>query len=486
MQTRRDRVQAHNYTVGRLGTAMLEADPDAADKPMLRTRTGTYIGMGLGALICIGFLIFGFIFPGGASTWRQEGRLVVDRETGATYLYGDGMLRPVANYASAMLIADGQVQASQVRSASIQGERLGGPVGIPGAPDALPAAENLADNVWRLCALPPAEENGDPRSALMIGPDAGGEPLGGRAALVTGPDGVHHLLWNDVRMALPEESGALQALGYGTTPAPEVPEEFLETVPEAPELAAPEVRGAGDEGPAIAGAPSRVGQVFTVAAPDGSAEREQHYLLTRDGLVPLTLTDTLLLLADPDIRESVYGGGEAAAVVISAGDATSALAADPEAAGPAASPGPASPPETAPAEAGLPCLRLQEGELALTLYAPETVDAWEVAEVPGVAPGCPTPDLIGVPTGGGTVAAASPLGGSARAPATYLVTDTPAKYRVPDDGALSALGYQPSVRMDVPTSLLRLLPSGPTLSPQAASQPVGEAGAGAAAAAECP
>ena len=31
MQSRRDRVMAHNFTVGRLGTAMLEADPDAVD-----------------------------------------------------------------------------------------------------------------------------------------------------------------------------------------------------------------------------------------------------------------------------------------------------------------------------------------------------------------------------------------------------------------------------------------------------------------------
>ncbi|GAA4945822.1 type VII secretion protein EccB [Streptomonospora halophila] len=477
MQTRRDRVQAYNFTVGRLGTAMLEADPDAADQPMRRTRTGNYLGVAIGALICVGFLVWGLIFPGGATSWQQEGRLVVEKNSGATYLYGSGELRPVANYASARLASQGEPQVSRVTAESLDGVRVGSRIGIPGAPDALPNAETAADNLWRLCALPPGED-GKGRSALTVGPDPGpGIPLRDKALLVAGPDGDRHLLWDGRRLRIDAEGGALQALGYGTAPATAVPEEFLEAVPAAPDLSAPDVAGAGEQGPAIAGAPSRVGQVFAVAAPEG--REDQHYLLTRDGLVPLTLTDALLLLADLDVTAAAYPGGDPAAVAIPAGEANANLASGAEPARPPDSGIPASPPETAPLDAGVaPCLVPSSGDLALAVYAVGSITAWTVPESTGVAPGCPTPDRIGIPTGAGGVATASPVGGTADASSAYLVTDTPAKYRIPSEEALTALGYQASDAQQVPTSLLRLLPTGPVLSPAQAARPVAEAEGG--------
>ncbi|MBV2363582.1 type VII secretion protein EccB [Streptomonospora nanhaiensis] len=475
MQTRRDRVQAHNFTVGRLGTAMLEGDPDAVDAPMRRTRTGTYIGIALGALICVGFLVFGLIFPGGAANWRQDGNLVVMRETGATYMYGEGALRPVANYTSARLIAGGEPQVSRVSAESIMGERMGAPVGIPGAPDTLPAVDAGATSLWRLCALPPEEDGGEPRTALTVAPDPGvGAPLGDRAALVTGPDGTHHLLWQGRRLRFDEEAGALQALGYGTTPAIAVSQEFLDTVPPAADLSAVEVPGAGEEGPDIAGAPSRVGQVFTVS---GGGQGDQHFLLTRDGLVPLGVTDALLLLADPGIRETVFGGGESAAVAVDAGEAGAHLAEDADPPRPQSDGVPAEPPEIAPADEGVPCMVLVDGESSVGLFPADTVDAWAVPELPGVAPGCPTPDLIGIPNGGGGVAAAQPAAGRTGSPVLYLVTDAGAKYRIPDNEVLGALGYEPADTVPVPTALLRLLPTGPDLSPEAAALPVADAAA---------
>ncbi|MDA0567658.1 type VII secretion protein EccB [Streptomonospora sp. S1-112] len=475
MQTRRDRVQAYNFTVGRLGTAMLEGDPDAVDAPMRRTRTGTYIGVALGALICVGFLVFGLIFPGGSTNWRQDGNLVVMRETGATYMYGGGMLRPVANYASARLIAGGEPQMSRVSAEAVMGERVGAPVGIPGAPDTLPALDSGATSVWRLCALPPEEDGGAPRTALTVAPDTGdGVPLEDRAVLAAGPDGTHHLLWNGRRLRFDDEAGALQALGYGTTPAVEVSAEFLATVPAAADLSAVEVPGAGEAGPDIGGAPSRVGQVFTVS---GGGQGDQHFVLTREGLAPLTVTDALLLLADPGIRESVFGGGDPAAVAVDAGEASAHLAEDAGPVRPEADGLPAQPPEIAPAEEGAPCLRVTGGEASIGLYPPDGVAAWPVPELPGVAPGCPTPDLIGIPNGGGGVAAAQPAAGRTGSPALYLVSDAGAKYRIPDTQVLEVLGYQPADTVPVPTALLRLLPTGPDLSPDTAALPVADAAA---------
>ncbi|RKS08296.1 type VII secretion protein EccB [Nocardiopsis sp. Huas11] len=470
MQSRRDRVMAHTFTVGRLGTAMLEADPDAVDAPMRRTRTGTYVGVAIAALVCVGFLVFGLIFPGGAGTWRQEGRLVIDKESGASYLYSAGTLRPVANHASALLIQGPDANVSLVSAASLEGVPVGGPVGIPGAPDSLPGAEALAAGVWRLCALP-AQADERPRTALTIGtaPDPS-PPADDEAVLVAGPDGGRHLLWQGTRLRLDEDGGAVQALGYGTSPAYAVSGAFLDAVPTAPDLTAPDVAQAGADGPSLAGAPRRVGQVFAVSTPD---RPDQHYLLTTDGLAPLTLTQALLLLADPDHSGTAYPDTAPEAIAIPAGEAHDHLVAGGEVAGDGAARTPDAPPELRRAGGEVPCLRLSDGgTLSLTMDEPESVQALPVQEVPAIAPGCPTPDLIGIPSGGGSVVRATPADGGTNTPTHYLVTDAAAKYPVTDTEVLEGLGLTAGSATEVPTPLLRLMPTGPVLHPEAAARPL--------------
>ncbi|MBB6119148.1 type VII secretion protein EccB [Nocardiopsis algeriensis] len=470
MQSRRDRVMAHTFTVGRLGTAMLEGDPDAVDAPMRRTRSGTYIGTAIAAVLCVGFLVFGLIFPGGASTWRQEGRLVVERDSGASYLYSGGVLRPVDNYASARLIQGGEDAVSLVSARSLDGVPVGGPVGIAGAPDALPDPEAAASSVWRLCALPP-EKGERARTALVVGdaPDPN-PPAGDRAVLVTDPEGAPHLLWQGTRLRLDEEGGAVQALGYGTSRALPVTPAFLDTVPTAPDLAAPEVPGAGEEGAVLAGAPRRVGQVFAVSAP---GQDDQHHLLTREGLVPLTLTEALLLLADPGIAEAAYAGSAPEAVPLPAGEAHAGLAPGAEEAGGREPRLPAVPPKLLEDDGRAPCVRLDpDGSLSLTMDGPDSLEAWPVQERPGTAPGCPTPDLVGIPAGEGALVRARPVGGSSSSPTHYLVTDAAAKYPVAGDSALTALGYDAEQALPVPTPLLRLLPTGPLLAEETAALPL--------------
>lgn len=470
MQSRRDRVMAYNFTVGRLGTAMLEGDPDAADAPMRRTRGGTYIGLGIGALICVGFLVFGFIMPGGATSWQQEGRIVVDRDGGATYLYSEGVLRPVGNLASARLIVGDGAQTSLVRQASLEGFPVGGPVGIPGAPDALPKAN--ATTVWRFCALPPAagQEAPSGRTVLVAG-DAPPPrvPRTDQGILVSDPDGTVHLLWNGSRLRMEEDSGAVQALGYGSRPVLAVSSAFLETIPEGPGLETPPVTGAGDPGPDSVGNGHRVGQVFAVSAP---GQEDQHHLLTREGLVPLTQTEALLLLADPNVSGPAYGGASPEALALSAAETHGALAP-----GPSAPRNPTGLPSTPPTALDLgsaaPCVRWDEdGTPLLTVDDPGEIQAWPVHDRPFIEPGCPTPDLVGIPSGLGGAVRALPVGGAETSPTFFVVTDAAAKYPVADDDALGALGYTPASAAPLPMSILRVLPTGPLLSQEVASLPL--------------
>lgn len=470
MQSRRDRVMAYNFTVGRLGTAMLEGDPDAVDAPMRRTRGGTYLGLGLGALLCIGFLVFGLIMPGGATSWRQEGGVVIDKDGGATYLYSQGTLRPVDNLASARLIVGEGADPSLVKPASLEGTPVAGPVGIPGAPDALP--EEGAPAVWRYCALPPIEDQETPRgrTALVAG-DASPprSPELDQGILVSEPDGAVHLLWGGTRLRVKEESGGFQALGYGTSPVLPVSNAFLGTIPEGPDLEAPPVTGAGDPGPESLDSGHRVGRVFAVSTPD---QQDQHYLLTHEGLVPLTLTEALLLLADPDVSGPAYDDASPEAVPLSASEVHRALASG--ASAPENASGlPTAPPTALDLGSAVPCMRWEEdGTPLLTVDDPEGIKAWPVQERPFVDPGCPTPDLVGIPSGVGGAVRALPVGGTETSPTFFVVTDSAAKYPVADDAALGALGYTAAGAVPLPASLLRVLPTGPLLSQEAAPLPL--------------
>ncbi|WP_017587174.1 type VII secretion protein EccB [Nocardiopsis ganjiahuensis] len=470
MQSRRDRVMAHNFTVGRLGTAMLEADPDAVDAPMRRTRGGTYVGIGIGALLCVGFLVFGLIFPGGATSWRQEGRIVIDRDGGATYLYSSDVLRPVANLASARLILGGDSTTSLVSQKSLEGETLGGPVGIAGAPDSLPAEG--AQGVWRLCAVEPTGEGEARRgrTALVVGEAPPPEAAGSRdGVLVSDTDGTVHLLWQGTRLRMDEDAGGLQALGYGTTPVLPVTSAFLNAVPEGPELVALTVPGVGEPGRELAGASRSVGQVFAVSTP---GQEDQHYLLTRDGLAPLTPTQALLLLGDTEVSGPAYDGEPPEAIALPASEVHANLAEAPTT-GADAEGLPPAPPAPLEADSGAPCLRWEtDGSMTMTFDAPSEIAAWPVQDRPFVEPGCPTPDLVGVPAGQGGVVRSRAVAGTDAAPTYYVVTDSAAKYPVADTAALAALGYTEDEAVPLPTSLLRVLPTGPFLDQEAASLPL--------------
>ena len=105
MQTKRDQLQAYRFLMRRAAYALLRGDPDTPETP-LRT-------MGLavvGALVAFGLVaagagIYGVIKPGGNRHWREPGKIIVEKETGARYVLFDGVLHPVLNYASARLVA---------------------------------------------------------------------------------------------------------------------------------------------------------------------------------------------------------------------------------------------------------------------------------------------------------------------------------------------------------------------------------------------
>src|SRR5262245_46492210 len=117
---------------------MLNTEPDARFSPLRRFSVGTIIGVLVGVVVVVGFGVFGIISPGGSTSWRTPGALIIEKETGARYVYVDAVLRPVLNYTSARLIVGGEPAVVRVSRGSLQSAPRGLPVGIPSAPDALP------------------------------------------------------------------------------------------------------------------------------------------------------------------------------------------------------------------------------------------------------------------------------------------------------------------------------------------------------------
>ncbi|WP_051951686.1 type VII secretion protein EccB [Actinacidiphila yeochonensis] len=464
MQSRRDQVQAHLFVMGRLSSSMLRGDPDTPDAPESRNWRGVMGGVVLAALAAVGVALYGLIVPGTTSSWRTPGALVLVSGTSSRYLYVGDALHPVLNEASAKLLAGTQMSVHTVSARSLAGTPHGAPVGIQGAPDMLPGSgDGLYDGTWWACAGSTADTSGGAaRSTLQVsaGQVSGGRGLtAGQAALVSSPDGRTQMLWQGRRYPLDTAHGVPAALGWSGEAPYRVGDAFLDTLPAGPSVAPPEVAGRGSAGPALSGAPTRYGQVFT-------ATGGQHLLLTKAGLVPLTPLLYDVVIGDPRTQAQAYQGGAVTARTIGAADLAAHQA--PASAGTALAQGlPESAPRLVTAGTGQDvCSAVSPGGSAPTTTV-SIVDRAAVPSAvadtePGVQPGCLAADGVTVPAGeGALVRGLSSAGWGAY---EYLVTDAGVAYPLTADGA-KQLGYSDAAAVALPTAWLQLLPSGPRLDP---------------------
>jgi type VII secretion protein EccB len=312
--TRRDQVQAYRFAQTRVQSALLNGQPDRTDVPMRRQRIAGFVGVMAAVLIAAGFGIYGLLRPGGRQGWRAENTLVVERETGARYIYDprDQALHPVLNYASARLILNAdKVTVRQFSQSSLADAPRGAPRGLPGLPDAFPGPSGMLRGPWLVCSGPA----GDAGTGLVV--SVGAAPTGqrldhGHALLVSLPDRRRFLIWNDTRMEVTQPS-ALPALGLeNVTPTP-VTTTWVNSILPGPDLGSPPLPGLGTVTRyLVAGAPAKVGQVQKVDADGGVPVR--YYVALTDGLAPIPDTTALLLLGNPALR-AAYGPGQSVAAL---------------------------------------------------------------------------------------------------------------------------------------------------------------------------
>jgi type VII secretion protein EccB len=469
MATTREQAEAYSYANRRMSTSLMRGADEARLDPRRRLNRALGSGVAIGVLIMAGFGIAGWLGGGSGPDLPTTGAVVVGG-SGDRYLVEDGVVHPALNLASAMLV--GGDEPTEVRQETLDAAPRGLPVGIPGAPDALPDAEALVDEDWTACVTP-SETGGDPIETVLYVSIPGIAPAatddGGATVLVEAADGGGLWLLTEGRRYEVNED-VLGRLGLWEEPV-YLPREIVATVPEGPAITIPRVPGDAGGAPAV-DLPFDA-EVGDVALTEEAVPTRQYFLVREDGVVAVSELVFSLLAGEGRASHEI-----SAAEAVRAEDSAEEPPGDP--AWPEARPvvdeperdqpvcvstPPGSRPGDAPWQATV--------HLPATMPAPEDVTPIEAASGDRMG----MLDRIYVPAGAGAVVRAAT---SAATGGTYtLVTDGGTAYPFASPEAVERLGYLPDEAPSVPLAYVGLLPVGPALDPDRANQEQhGESGAG--------
>ncbi|MEV4287114.1 type VII secretion protein EccB [Nonomuraea bangladeshensis] len=467
MQTQKDLYQAHRLMTQRLGLALLQGEPDVPESPMRRQNVATFAGILISVLVVAAFGIWGLLKPGNATKLTEPGQLLVEEETGASYVYNQqsGKLQPVANYVSARLLLDtDDVKVRTVSTDSLAGFARGQKVGIQGAPDSLPKRERLVKAPWSACVVEGADASGvrKPFVTLVGGMDVGGTPVGGEAMVVN--DGQQSwVLWANQRMRVTNVDRLTDQ-----TPR-RVPASWINAIPAGVDFAAPAIPQRGKKVAGPGGRASRVGQVYKVASVAGASER--WYVLLADGLAPIKHTQAMMLLLDP-ASKTAYGRQPVRETAIDAASANAAKASAHQMVNgglPDTMPRFRSPGVSAPL-----CAVYRDTQKGSARAVLTTGGAMRIP-TPGASAGAEKVDQVLLPAGSAVLAGTLPGDGQLAAVQQYsLITEQGRRYPLVSADLVTKLGYDATDVAPVPAHLLRLIPDGPALDPAAARTPVQE------------
>ncbi len=474
MPSRQDQLHSYQYAQQRVVSALVTHDPDPHRSPLRRAGSAALVSLVVAALAVGGAAVYGLLKGSSTVEPRNEAVVFLEQGSGARYVYlkSDDRMHPVINYSSALLIANAaepkMVDASAESLAKVP---LGDPLGIPGAPDSLPAApENLVEHVWTVCSQTP-QNDAIPQSLLSIGhqltdgtelpvPRADTPAAELRGLLVSDPSGRTFLVYNNKRFLIPADRLQQTRTWFGWTQQPlPVAAAWINAVPLGPDLKPPAIPGLGDPSPTISG--FEIGQLLRVRSDADSAGKWG--VVLGDGVADLTDVQARLMRADPrayELREmdlNRYGNVPHSETL------------------PVAAAGSAGFPPAVPVLLNGPeqvCLTYdgRHGGVVSIRIGPTTPKGSPVTDAPAV-PGGVQADLVHVPRGKGAlvVSAASPTA-PAGSGTVSIVTDTGRRYPVASRDVLPRLGYGDVQPAPIPGQLVALLPQGPSLDPVRARQ----------------
>lgn len=456
MRTRREQHQAFRFLTRRIVSAMLSGEPETTELPMRRFAVAVWASLGLAALVFAGVAVYGLLVPGGGKP--AENVIIVERETGAKYVYLRGQLHPVLNWTSARLIlGQASPEVRTMSQSSLRDVPRGRPVGIPNAPDALPDKAALVGLPWSVCSAARSATSVTIATHVVAGgAPAGGVSLGADEGLLVAAGTGRFLVWRDHRLRVPDNA-ALAALGYAGIRPAEVGAAFLNALPPGPDLAPLDLPDLGaPAGVTIAGTATTIGQMYRAAG--------QNYVMVRGGLAPVgEVTARLAEARVTDISPQDVGP-----VLVTTQVEPRGL------------------PSTVPVTRGdddrfsMACALYRGSTEAERPVAVETYV--RLADELTIDEGSPPPaigadgvlgaDRVSLPGGHGALVSALTAPGATAAGNAYVITDQGIKYPLPRadrDQVQAALGYEGVTPVAVPASILALIPTGAALDPKQAS-----------------
>lgn len=475
--------QAYRFGVRRLESAVASGDPLLRGDPVRRRlNIALIISIALAALMLGGFAVYGFVRPEPSIGSAQ---VVIDSDTGGSFVARNGRLYPAMNYASALLAAahgqsgDKAPSVASVNDATIGKQPRGPMLGIPGAPDVLPRSSALVRPLWTVCdettvdtSLPPGSKPDVHTTAILGDPEPTRGSLGTDRALLVSADGgrTTYLLWSGGRSKIDLGDNTIRLafdLPADVAPRP-MSAAMLDVIPQNQDITAPDIDTSG----AIPGYATalgvKVGEVFALQRSDRS---KAIYVALPDGVQPVPplvgdlvrdrfnqdkklplvspellrdapRTDQIDLSIYPKVRPRILGyQQDPVACVYRAGTEQSHAA------------------------------------VFATGRVPLPAGAKPVAVT---RPGSLTVDEVYVPPGRGAVLASATQHETVGARALYVITDEGTAYPVVGGAALISLGYTAKDVSFAAPELLRLLPAGPALDPARAVHFYPQSGASAA------
>jgi type VII secretion protein EccB len=456
MATRRDQLHSYQFLTQRVISAFVMRETDPQQSPLRRGVGAVFGGVMVAVLVAAGFGIYGILTKVGSDGWKTEGAVVLEKETGASFVYVQGALHPTLNFASAKLAAGRpSTQVFRVSSNSLGEVPRGNMIGIPGAPDSLPGFKKRIGLPWTICSLQGVDDAGTQitRVRLAVGRGTtGGRGLSESEGVLVrdSAEGTTWLIWRGRRHLIQDATNLVPAL-FGEVRAAQVGSAWINSLPAGSEIRTITIPDRGEPSSQV---PQReIGEVLTTETGAG----EQHYLVFDDGVAAITPLQLVILSAAADLKRE-----DVAVSVVNSAPKSARLRPPANDAGAA----PASPPTLVPANEQV-CAVTSEGRTPPALVVGATVEGLETVAptTSATADGDLLADGVLVPSGRVAVVRVLTSPTAEAGGHYFVVTDTGVKYGVPSGDVLELLGYPAADAIEVPTALMLRLPTGPTLSP---------------------
>ncbi|MFE2135531.1 type VII secretion protein EccB, partial [Streptomyces sp. NPDC059466] len=261
MASRRDQLNAYTFAKRRMLASFVQSSPDGSEEGAPRPLRAVLPGTIVGVVILAAFGAWGMFKPTAPQGWDTVGEKVIiasDSTTRYVVLRTDGkvQLHPVLNMASAkLLLKTGKGEVVTVDESILDKGTIprGVTIGIPYAPDRLPAASEAGSaKRWAVCERPSAGGGSIQKAAFVLASrdtdrtEGSREKLhGGDLLYVVAPDKNRYVVdahGTSYQVDRNDEFLLRTLVGSGREPQ-RVSKEWLETLHQGDPITFPKVDG---------------------------------------------------------------------------------------------------------------------------------------------------------------------------------------------------------------------------------------------------